>query len=142
MVAFYNIIGDIMETYHIFAIKKEIYNTYKNNPNSLYKTLFNLYKMNKEDLKLGIEIYNQLCNIIDVKNIKKYIELLPIIRKAKNKYLILENNKKSVIILKYSRIIYKQERINENIKYILNNHYKYFFICNFNNNNYYWLNEL
>ena len=40
MVIFYNIHGDIMDEYHIFEIKKDNYEIYKNNPQSLYKTLF------------------------------------------------------------------------------------------------------
>ena len=138
----YNILGDIMDEYHIFAIKKDIYNTYKNNSKALYQTLYNLYKMNKKDLKLGIGIYNQLCNIIDIKKIKQYIKLLPITRKTNNKYLIVENNIKTIIILKYSNIIYKQNNMNNNIIYALNSYYEYLFACDFENKEYYWLNDL
>lgn len=131
-----------MDTYHIFAIKKDIYNTYKNNSYSLYKTLYNLYNTNKEDLKLGISIYNQLCFLINTKKIKEYIELAPVIRKTNSKYLIVENSNKTILIIKHSNIICKYEKINKNIFYILNNCYGYLFACNFQNNDYYWANEL
>lgn len=141
MVKFYNINGDIMDTYHIFVIKKEIYNTYKDNPYSLYKSLYNLYNTNKDDLKLGISIYSQLCNIVNIKKITEYIKLLPIIRETNNKYLISKDNKKAIIILKYSNIIYKYTNINQDILYILNSYSEYLFACNFKKNNYYWIKE-
>ena len=127
-----------METYHIFKVKKEIYNTYKNNPKSLYKTLYNLYNISKQDLKLGLSIYNEICYIINTKKLKEYITLLPITRNVKNKYLINKN----AIILKPSNITLKYNNINKDIIYVLNNYYKYLFVCNFKTNEFYWLNEL
>ena len=127
-----------MEKFHVFKIKKEIYDTYKNNSNSLYRILFNLYNTNRQDLKLGLSIYNEICYIIDIRKIKEYIELLPITRNVKNKYLINKNS----IVLKPSNIILKYNSINKDIVFILNNYYKYFFVCDFKNNNFYWLNEL
>lgn len=127
-----------MDTYHIFCIRKEAYNIYKNNPNSLYKTLYNLYRFNKTDLKLGISIYNELCYKINTDKLKEYINLLPIRRFVKNKYLINKN----IIIVKPSNIILKNDDMNKDVVYILNNYYKYLFACDFKNKNYYWLNEL
>ena len=127
-----------MDTYHIFCIRKDAYNIYKNNPNSLYKTLYNLYNFNKSDLKLGISIYNELCYRINTKKLKEYIELLPIKRFVKNKYLINKN----IIIIKPSNIILKTNYFNKDIIYVLNNYNNYLFICNFQNKKYYWLNEL
>ena len=131
--------GDfLMKKYDIFEVKKEIYNIYKNNSKSLYKTLYNLYNMNKTDLNLGISIYNEICNTINKDKLLKYINLLPITRNVRNKYLINKN----VIISKPSRIILKANKIDENIIYILNNYDKYLFICDFKNKKYYWINEL
>lgn len=127
-----------MEEYNIFSIKKEIYEIYKNNSKSLYKTLFNLKNMNKKDLKLGLSIYNEICNTIDKKEINKYIKLLPTKEKMYNRYLINKN----IIIIKPSRIILKCKEIDKDIIYILNNYNKYLFICNIKNKEYYWLNEL
>ena len=124
-----------MDTYHILCIRKDAYNIYKNNPNSLYKTLYNLYNFNKSDLKLGISIYNEICYKIDTKKLKKYIELLPIKRFVKNKYLINKN----IIIIKPSNIILKTNNLNKDLIYVLNNYNNYLFACNFKNKNYYWL---
>lgn len=127
-----------MITYNIFSIKKEIYIIYKNNPKSLYKTLYNLNNLNKSDLNLGLSIYNEICNIINKQKITKYINLLPITRNVKNKYLINKN----VIIINPSKITLKYKEINEDIIYTLNNYNKYLFACDFKNNKYYWLNEI
>lgn len=127
-----------MNTYSIFNIKKEIYNIYKNNSKSLYKTLYNLSNINKKDINLGISIYNEICIAFNKEKITKYIELLPIIKQNKNKYIINKN----IIIINPSRIIIKANKIDSDIIYILNNYSKCLFICNFNNNEYYWLNEL
>ena len=127
-----------MNTYHIFCIRKEAYNIYKDNPKSLYKTFYNLYNFNKSDLKLGISIYNELCYKINTNKLKEYIKLLPIKRFVKNKYLINKN----IVIIKPSNIILKTNDLNKDIIYILNNYYSYLFACDFKNKNYYWLNEI
>ena len=60
-----------MNNYHIFAIKKEVYNVYKDNEYSLFKLLYNLYNLNKTDLNYGITLYNQLCYPINIKKNSK-----------------------------------------------------------------------
>ena len=127
-----------MNKYILFNIKKEIYNIYKNNPKSLYRILYNLNNTNKTDLNLGISIYNEICNTFNKRKLIKYIKLLPITKAKSNKYLINKN----IIIINPSRIIIISNKINEDIIYTLNNYNKYIFICNFNNNEYYWLNEI
>lgn len=129
-----------MNNYHIFAIKKEAYNVYKDNEYSLFKLLYNLYNLNKTDLNYGITLYNQLCYPINIKKIEEYLKLLDNIKKSKNKYIINEKNIDSELILKPSNIIYKTNNISKNITYILNNYYKYLFICEFNKKEYNWIN--
>lgn len=127
-----------METYYIFEIKKEIHEIYKNKPSSLYKTLYNLNNINKEDIKLGLSIYNEMCYTINKSKLKNYIKLLPITRNVKDKFLINKN----IITIRKSCIELKTNDINKDITYILNNYSKYLFICNFKNKYYSWLNEL
>lgn len=131
-----------MNKYHIFAIKKEIYNIYKNNSYSLYKVLYNLYKINKPDLNYGITLYNQICYPINVFNIKPKFLLLENIKIDKNKYILICNNKKSLIIFKPSRIIYKTDKIESIYLFILNEYYNYFFACDFDSNSYFWINKI
>ena len=127
-----------MQICHIFSIKKEIYNIYKNNSESLYKILYNLYNTNKKDLNLGLSIYDEICYITNINKLKEYIKLLPITRNIKNKYIINKN----ILIIKPSNIILKYNNISEDIIYILNNYYNYLFACNFKTNDFYWINGL
>jgi len=131
-----------METYHIFAIKKEVYNAYRNNEYKLYKLLYNLYNLNNEDLKYGLTLYNQICYPINKRLIEEYLELVNNIRKGKNRYMISENKTTAILIIKPSNIIYKTNKISKDITYILNNYYKFLFICNFNEKDYNWINNI
>ena len=131
-----------MKIYHIFAIKKEVYNIYKNNEYSLYKLLYNLYNLNKNDLNYGLTLYNQICFPINKKLLDEYFELIHKKRIGKNKYMISEKENISLLIIKPSNIIYKTEIISKDITYILNNYYKYLFICNFNEKDYKWINNI
>lgn len=130
-----------MNTYHIFSIKKDIYIIYKNNSYSLYKVLYNLYNLNKTDLKYGITLYKQLCNIINTKKLRKTFEMLDNTRKGNNKYMLTYNNKKSIIILNPSHIIYKTESLKKLHLYILYDYDNYLFICNFVTKKYFWIKE-
>lgn len=130
-----------METYHIFAIKKEIYKIYKNNEYALYKLLYNLKNLNQQDINYGITLYNQICNTIKINKLEEYLNLLNNIRKGKNRYMIKEKNIE-ILIIKPSNITYQTEEINNNITYVLNNYYKYLFICNFNKKEYKWVNNI
>ncbi len=129
-----------MNNYHIFAIKKEVYNVYKDNEYSLFKLLYNLYNLNKTDLNYGITLYNQLCYPININKLEEYLKLINNIRKGKNRYMVSEKNIHSELILKPSNIICKTDNISKNITYILNNYYKYLFICEFNKKDYNWIN--
>lgn len=131
-----------MNKYHIFAIKKEVYKAYKSNEYNLYKLLFNLSNLNKEDLKYGIMLYNQICYPINKRIIEEYLDLIGNIRKGKNRYMISEDKNKSILIIKPSNIIYYTNYISENIIYVLNNYYKYLFICNFGKKEYNWINNI
>lgn len=131
-----------METYHIFAIKKEAYNAYKNNEYSLYKLIYNLYNLNKEDINYGLTLYNQLCFPINKKLIEEYLELIHKKRVEKNRYMISENKNISILIIKPSNIIYKTNKISKDIIYILKSYYKYLFICNLDKKEYIWINNI
>ncbi len=129
-----------MNNYHIFLIKKEVYNIYKNNEHSLYKLLYNLYKLNKTDLNYGITLYNQLCNTINAKKIHEYLKIINNIEILNNKYIILNNKQKTILIPKPSNITYITNKLDNNIIFILNNYSRYLFICEFNKKEYNWLN--
>ena len=127
--------------YHLFIIKKEIYDVYKNKPYALYKLLYNLYNLNESDFSYGVSLYNQLCEPLNIKKVKKYFELLDKVRTGKNKYYFLENNTEHTIIIKPSHIIYRTILPSLNVLYILDNYSKYIFMCCFSKGEFYFICE-
>jgi len=127
--------------YHLFIIKKELYDVYKNKKYSLYKLLYNLYNLNKADLTYGVTLYNQLCDTVNIKRLKYYFELLDKVRIGKDKYYLVEDDIEHTIIIRPSHIIYKTNKENKTILYILNNYSKYIFACDFSIQEFYWINE-
>ena len=123
-----------MREYNLFVIKKEYYEYYQRNPLFLFDILKKLYVM-KENFNYGISLYSQLCEIINTFNLKYYL----------NRKYHLDNERtfyieKSFIELKHTRIIirskYDTKIINE-----FSNFSKYFFVCDFINNDYFWLDR-
>ena len=127
--------------YYLFIIKKEIYEIYKNKTYSLYKLLYNLYHLNKDDLSYGIILYNQICSTININKLKSYFDILNKIKIGKNTYTIIENKDKHLIIIKPSHIIYKTDNISINLLYVISNYSKYVFICNFKDKEFFFLEE-
>ena len=129
-----------MRKYYLFTIKKEYYEIYKKNPLVLYKTIENLYKLKKDDLSYGITLYNQICDIIDVKRLKNYFNHV----KEKyngNKYLVKLNNELTLFDFHYSCIICKSIKNFPTVFNTLNYYSKYIFVCDFYNHDYFFLNK-
>lgn len=133
--------GDFfMQTYQIFEIKEDIYYIYKNDPYKLYKILYNLSNMNKIDITYALTLYNQICNKIKKNKIKQEIDILKTKHKQ-NIYLINYKEHKTYIIIKPTRIIIKTKHLKPIILFLLNEYNKHLFICNFETNKYFWINN-
>ncbi|MDD3453756.1 MAG: hypothetical protein PHN42_05760 [Bacilli bacterium] len=131
-----------MRKYYLFIIRDEYYNKYRYKQNILYKALFYLYKTNEYDLSHGLYLYEKICNVFSVKLLNNYI---------KNKYeteiiskkIIKLNSiiEKTIIQINYSCVIVIS---NMNIPLIfktLNIYNKKIFVCDFINQDYFWLNS-
>ena len=112
-------------------IKKEV----------LYEILKKIYNSSKDDLSYARTIYNELCILYNTPIIKHYIENKYAYVKKNNKYLIkygtfflIEINP-SVIILK-TKINFPD--ILKNISF----YSKYLFVCDFYNEDYFYLRNL
>lgn len=133
--------GDFfMQTYQIFEIKEDIYYIYKTEAYKLYKILHNLYYMNKVDISYALTLYNQVCNRISINKLKQEINILKT-KQHKNKYIINYKQNKIIIIIKPTRIIIKANHINPILMYLLNEYNKYLFVCNFETQQYFWINN-
>ena len=123
-----------MREYNLFVIKKEYYEYYQNNPLFLFDILKKLYIM-KENFNYGISLYSQLCERINTFNLKYYLNRKYHLDNERNFYIY-----KSFVELKHTRIIIRSKYKN-NILCDFNNYSKYIFVCDFNNNDYFWLNN-
>ena len=137
-----------MRIYHVFDIKEEYIKLYNDSPGSLYNVLHQLYYLRKRDIEYGFNMFNQLINKIDNYEIDKNIFL-----KMHNKMTYVKKGESHVI-----NNLYKDEISALKVKkaYILincNRNYteffnllyeesKNFFVCDFNNNDYFFLSNI
>lgn len=124
-----------MREYNLFVIKNEYLNVYQNQPLQLFEMLKKLYNMNI-NLNFGVTFYEQLCNFISIDSIRYYLN---------SKYNLDNVNKfyieNTFIELKPSRIIIKSKYNIPNVIKIFNCYNRNIFVCDFKNNDYFWLNN-
>ena len=131
-----------MKKYYLFVIKNDYYRIYRKNPYILYKILERLYMLEKYDFSYGISLYKQLCQPFGVKLLKNYIM-------NKYKYNALNENIikiKSLIERTFLQIWYPTTIIFTDVDYpeifkIFNIYNRKIFVCEFNTNKYFWLNQ-
>lgn len=56
-----------MRTFYIFKINREFRTLTIRNPYSLYLALDNIHSLDKSDISLAIDLYNQVCDANDVR---------------------------------------------------------------------------
>lgn len=108
----------------------------------LYKTLENLYMLERYDFSYGVSLYNQLCQPFSVKLLNNYI---------KNKYKCYNINPKvfqlkSLVENTFLQIGYCTTVVFTNKEYpeilkIFNTYNRKIFVCEFEHNNYFWLSH-
>lgn len=126
-----------MRKYNLFIIKKEYYTIYQKRPYTLYELLKNLSEM-QANFNYGITLYEQLCKKFECEAIKYYFYNKFHCEKS-NKYKFKEGE----IELYPSRIII-QSRVDlpMMIFSILNRYNKMIFVCDFDNQDYFFLNSV
>lgn len=108
----------------------------------LYKTLENLYMLERYDFSYGISLYNQLCQPFSVKLLNNYI---------KNKYKCYNINSKVLQIKSLVEktflqigygvtVIFTDKEYPEILK-VFNIYNRKIFVCEFEQNKYFWLNH-
>lgn len=122
-----------MREYNLFVIKKEYYKLYKKREHLLFDILVSIKKMNNEH---GLFLFNQLCSIINVGLLNNYLN---------NKFNLNKNGffylNDIIFIIKHSRIIIKTKYNFPKIIKFLNYYNSYFFVVDYQNNDYFWLND-
>lgn len=129
-----------MNKYYLFIIDKKLIKNYKNKSYVLYKLIETLYKSETYDFCYGIKIYWQICNNISVKLLNNYINNRIKISKINEKVFKIKNEQ-TYIQLMYPCIIIKTKNKKSNLFRIFNIYNRDIFVCDFKNQNYFWLNE-
>ena len=131
-----------MRKYYLFIIKNDYYKMYKKNSSVLYKTLFNLYNIKTSNLTYGLSLYDNLCNINSKKLLVNYIKKKYKYEMFSSKIIKLDlDDENTFIQVNYSCIIIVSSNNFPTIFKILNIYNKRIFVCDFKNNDYFWLND-
>lgn len=136
-----------MRTFYIFKINEEFKTLTKKHSYNLYKTIENIYKLKKEDYDLGITMFEQIADKID--NRKMNLSIFDINRyndyytKYSNIHMINNyyNDEQTKLVVNKSHIILKStKQIPSFLKEM--NFENNLFACDFQNKDYFWLDEL
>lgn len=137
-----------MRTFYIFKIKKHFAILTKNNPYTLYKTIEDIYKLKESELQKTHNIFKYIQDIIDTDNVNNQIY-----DEYKNKYTYTKFKDIHTINNYYTK---EKSRLTINEKYLLlrsNEQIPSFlktlsitkqnmFACDFDNKDYFWLEDL
>ena len=137
-----------MRIYYVFNLKKDVYEIYKDTPSVLYNFLNQLYYFNKENLDYGNTIFKQVANKFnkEVLDLKVYLKLHNKMRYSKKGEEHIINNlyKDEISIMKVKRsyiVINSNKNFTEFFN-ILNEEYKECFVCDFVNQDYFYLRKI
>lgn len=136
-----------MRQFYIFNINNEFKYNIKIDPYILYKVFEELHNIKNNDIKYGVNIYNNITKPVNKKylNNKIYNEYKNNYSYTKfmNKHIINNyfNKEKSTLIIKNSYIELDTSSINSTFfKYLQK--YKNLFVCDFDNKDYFWLESI
>ena len=129
-----------MRKYYLFLIKDIYVNSYYNKRNILYQTLKSLYEI-KGYINYSLSVYNQICNIIDYHLLINYFNNKKNIIKRNNSFYIINDTENTYINISYSCIIIMTNNNFSSIFKILKLYSKSIFVCDFINNDYFWIEE-
>lgn len=147
LLLYYSRMGDIVRAFYIFKLKKNYYDIYQNNPKELYSIFKYLYNLKKSE-RVDINLLKDLICIIDKNKIDRdiYIKYHKdlIYSKQNNSHIINDLFKDEVSILTIKNI-YMYLEVNKNYSSffdIINKIDKCYFFCDFDSNDYFWINDL
>ena len=135
----------IMKEYYIFNLKKEFVKLYKDRPSELFYIFNRIYYMKEVDKNYGYNLFEQICNFIDKKEVNEYIYS---VYKDKMMYSYNENehvinnlflNEISILKVKNSNL--RLETNKEDCSFLkdLNSFNNTYFVCDFKNQEFFFL---
>lgn len=137
----------IMKVYFIFDVKDEFIKLYTGNERVLYSILKHIYFLEKEEIAFGYNLFSQLTNVIDKNEIDRKIFLkfhqdVPYSKKGQIHYINnLYKDEISRLIIRKSYIRLESEQKFSTFFSILKNFSNNFFVCNFEETDYFFLTK-
>lgn len=136
-----------MRTFYIFNIKKEFFKLTADFPYNLYNSLEHIYYLNKKDIYMAFKMFEAL---VDPINSKKVNKILFEKYKDNDNYIKYSNkhffrnyftDEETSILIKNTHLVLRSSVLNPHfLKDLYNN--SHFFICDFENKDYFWINQL
>lgn len=136
-----------MKVYFVFDIKKEFINLYSGNERILFNMLKQIYYLDKDELTFGYNLFSQLTNSIKKSEIDRKIFLqfhqdVPYSKKGQTHYINnLYKDEVSRLEIKRSYIKLECEQDFSTFFSILKNFSNNYFVCDFYNQDYFFLSE-
>lgn len=141
-------IGDLMRVYYVFDVKEEFVSLYKDNANTLYNILNQMYYMKREDINYGYNLFKQIVNKQDKFKLDKYIFLLMHNKmkyaKKDNDHVInnLYKDEVSILKVKNTHILINSNKSYTEFFNILYDYNPNFFVCDFINHDYFFISNI
>jgi len=137
-----------MRKFYIFKVKKEYQNLYQKKPANLDYILKYLYYLKPGESNCGIELFFQLIQMIDKNELNRKIFIKyhnkKVYSKVRELHIIndLYSDEISTLKIKSSYILLESKYNTSSFFYILLKESDAFFICDFENQDYFWLSEV
>lgn len=137
-----------MRIYYVFDVKDEFISLYKENPNTLFNILNQMYYMKEADINYGYSLFKQIVNPLDKFKLDKYIFLLLHNKmkysKKDNDHIINNLYKDEVSILKVKKayILINSNRSYTEFFNILYDYNPNLFVCDFINHDYFFISNI
>ena len=137
-----------MRIFYVFNIKKEVYEIYRDTPSVIYNFFNQLYYFKKDNLDYGNTIFKQVANRFNKEalDLKLYIRLHNKMRYIKrgDEHIINNLYKDEISIMKIKKsyiVINTNNNFTEFFEF-LNEEYRECFVCDFVNQDYFYLRSL
>lgn len=138
----------LMRNYYIFSVKEEFVKLYHDRPSSLYEILKQIYCLNKKDLNYAIQVFSSLTDKIDrdYLNRKMYLKYHKemVYTKTEKEHIInnLYKDEVSILTVKRSHLLLSTNHSYSSFFNILVDYQANFFACDFENQDYFFLNDI
>lgn len=137
-----------MRTFYIFRIKQEFKTLFKDNPKGLFLSFYRIYHMNKDEIDFGYNLIKQLTNSLEKEQLDRFLFV-----KLHNKMFYTKQGEDHVInnlykdevsILRVKNFYIKLEVNKDSSMFfdILYNYYEDYFVCDFENLDYFFLKDV